>query len=165
MEPWYKGDPEMYSIIQWIRAGTPATVSFVKQFLPYYGTFQYFPLSMNGIGANRQFVPTSESESEKSLFTIPWDRTTYADEMKYSWREKDDDPTVDFTIGFSAKFVDPTTKGEFSTSGPTFTVKNLTGAGDDDAGDFYVNYCHPADNAGYTYSSGYVLGKTRHTGL
>ena len=155
LESWWQSSPEMYCIIENLSGSTSNVfVNLQKNFLPEHDRDDYF------IGGHTvtQMVPTS-TDGSNNLETIVWDKSQYGNLMRYTWMEGDGGPKFDFSAGITAAFSIGVLKLSATT---TVTVKDLTGADDDEAGSSVVSYCDPANGAGKNYATGIVLFSVKH---
>jgi hypothetical protein len=182
VEPWANGSPEMYCIVESIFGSNGnAFTKVAKYYLPEINRIEYFNFSGSWWSPiyTPKMVSTSESQFARNMQSIVWNKSVFASLMKYTWREEDGGPSIDFSIGASFGFdalssvlatLAGVPAGNSSTSSFTtktgvslgLTIKDLLGRDDDDAGEQIVNYCDIANGAGSSYSTGRISFSVKH---
>jgi hypothetical protein len=150
LESWWKGDPEMYFIAQWISATGPNVLNTVRKYCKQWDSDEYF------IGNNPRFRESSESGFPLEIIT--WTRPDFADKMKYSWFEEDTGSKLTIELKLAAKIpkvfgIEPTVEAKVG-----FEIIDS----DDNAGESIVEFCDAADGEGFIYNTGRILMGVKH---
>lgn len=182
LEPWTRGGPEMYCLVEAISASGGLAYSKLNQFLaPNYDRNQVFNIIGGSIFSRipalyfPEIVSTTSPNTPPNMVTVTWDKNVYGRTMRYTWVEEDGGPKINFTLsgtlGFDVQTGSSTpSNGGTSTSSlvakqsvsASLSVTDITGEDDDKAGDATVEYCDPADGAGTVYNTGRITFWVKH---